>query len=65
MDITKLPLLATLEVLLRERSVRETARLLGVSPSTVSRHLAQLRELVGEGVVNISGIVRRSPVVPK
>ena len=55
MDITKLPLLATLEVLLRERSVRETARLLGVSPSTVSRHLAQLRELVGDPLFVRSG----------
>lgn len=48
MDATKLPLLATLEVLLREQSVREAARMLAISPSTVSRHLGQLRALVGD-----------------
>ena len=48
MDVTKLQILATLEVLLREQSVRETARILGLSPSSVSRHLGQLRALVGD-----------------
>jgi DNA-binding transcriptional LysR family regulator len=56
-DVTKLPLLATLEVLLREQSVRETARVLGVAPSTVSRHLGQLRTLVGDSLFVRSGNV--------
>jgi len=48
MDVSKLPLLVTLDVLLRERSVRETGRVLGLSPSSVSRHLGQLRALLDD-----------------
>ncbi|MBC7881963.1 MAG: LysR family transcriptional regulator [Anaerolineae bacterium] len=43
-----LNLLTILLVLLRERSVTRTARLLGVSQPTVSRALAALREQLGD-----------------
>lgn len=44
----QLPLLLTLRALLRERSVREAGHVLGLSPSVVSRRLAELREWTGD-----------------
>jgi DNA-binding transcriptional LysR family regulator len=44
----QLPLLITLRALLRERSVREAAHVLGVSPSVVSRRLTELRAWSGD-----------------
>jgi DNA-binding transcriptional LysR family regulator len=48
MNERQLPLLLTLATLLRERSVREAAHVLGVSPSVVSRRLAELRDWTGD-----------------
>ena len=48
MDPQKLPLLVTLQTLLQERSIRETAHLLGLSSSAVSRQLAELRTWAGD-----------------
>ena len=44
----QLPLLLTLRALLRERSVREAGHVLGLSPSVVSRRLAELRDWSGD-----------------
>ena len=44
----QLPLLLTLRALLRERSVREAAHVMGVSASVVSRRLVELREWAGD-----------------
>lgn len=44
----QLPLLLTLRALLRERSVREAGHVLGLSPSVVSRRLAELRAWSGD-----------------
>ena len=48
MSDDQLPLLFTLQALLRERSVREAGHVLGISPSVVSRRLAALREALGD-----------------
>ncbi len=48
MSDTQLPLLFTLQALLRERSVSEAAHVLGLSPSVVSRRLAALRDALGD-----------------
>jgi DNA-binding transcriptional LysR family regulator len=48
MSDTQLPLLFTLQALLRECSVREAAHVLGLSPSVVSRRLSALRDTLGD-----------------
>lgn len=60
---TDLNLLATLDILLEEGSVGGAAQRLGLSPSAVSRALAQLRKATGDAIFTRSAGQRMVPTV--